>query len=302
MSAVDQLLSRLLSIENALQQLASGALNSDIEKLALRGIAVQALAVFERFVLERAQEWSSLITAKRLPPHALPGGATAADEWRSRIVDRLPRRFKNTDNSARAQLFSEIATSLKSFNEQSVVTHDIFFDWPGSSIQTKDIEDLMRLLGVKDAWADMTRLWKRVDPGLQSHVSAKNLFVEVRDTRHSAAHDATYDVAYITASSLLRNLHLMVLLFDCIGSVAVSQIATQAVLSDSVSQSIKVRSLRKDGSIWREYNSLSQTGRAFRRHNDRAAGISACTQRLKQPHDILIAFDGNRVLDWRTCL
>ena len=168
MSAVDQLLLRLRSIENALEHLSSGALDSDIEKLALRGIAVQGLSVFERFVLERAQEWSSLITGKRLPPQALPGGAAAAHEWRSRIVDRLPRRFKNTDNSARAQLFSEIAVSLKSFNEQSVVAHDIFFDWPGSNIQTQDIEDLMRLLGIKDAWADMTRLWKRVDPGLES--------------------------------------------------------------------------------------------------------------------------------------
>jgi hypothetical protein len=302
MSAVDNLLAHLSAIESALQKLSSGSVHTDIERLALRGIAVQALSAFEQFVIDRAEEWSHMINMKRLPPQALPGGVLAADEWRSRVVDRLPRRYRNTDNTGRAQLFSEIATSLKSFNEQTVITHNLFFDWPGSNIQTQDIEDLLRLLGIKDVWADMTRLWKRLDPGLQAHVTAKNLFIEVRDTRHSAAHDASYDLAYISAGALIRSLHLMALLFDCIGSVAANQISVNCSPINSVSQSICVRALRKDGLVWREFRSLSQTGRAFRRHQDRSTGIAESLQRLNPPYDILVAFDGNRVLDWRTCM
>lgn len=302
MSAVDTLLANIKSFDAALDAASSGKLCTDTERMVLRGVAVQSLSVFEDFLLSRAKEWSASITMKRLPPSSLPGGADAANEWRARIVDRLPRRFRNADSdSQRALLFAEIADSLKSFNQQTVVAHDIFFDWPGSNVQESDIEKAMALLGVKDAWSELTQLRQRLDPTLPRHLSAKSLFTDVKDNRHLAAHDPNYHLSYISVAAGVRNLKQIAMLVDCLGSVATGRILLMQTQSNQpVFQAVKARALRRDGSLWREYTTLSQSVRAFRRHSDFITGMAESGTRLTHPYDVLIAFDGSDIVEWKT--
>lgn len=301
MSAVDDFLQQYGLLTAAVDDVARGANAAHMDQLTLRGIAVQSLALFEKFVLERSGEWAALITSARIPASKLPDGATSIGLWQSRLVEGLPRRFKRvTSTTERGKLFHDLGTSLQSFGGNSMVAHDLFFDWAGSNISASDVESALSLLGVKSAWTELTRFWKRLDPGLQQHVSAKSLFEDVRDTRHEAAHNPDYNPNYVLVSSTVRNLRLLTVLFDCVGSTSVGLMLGRKSPNGSLSQSIEVRALRKDSSYWREIPNLSSPGRAFRRHRKLDLGIQECRSRLEDRVGALIVFDGNDIVEWCT--
>lgn len=273
-------------------------INQDLQNLAIRGIAVQGLCALEGFLRNRAKEWVGVLSSKRLPTQAIPDGP---DQWRNRIVDRLPRRFKNTDESARPQLFEELAKSLHSFTGPSLVAHDLFFDWPGSNVQSSDIEGTVSLFGVKNGWGEMTQLWKKVDPTYPStsQTSARTLFDEIASTRHRAAHSADLGVGLLNAQSVTRHVLILALLFDCICSTGVGLMCSQQSPQKTLAGRIQVRKVKRDGKCWSEF-APDRTSRAYRRHGDLQAALVQSSGRLKPPYEIVVAYDGNRIVDWRT--
>jgi len=297
-SAVDQLLTRLGHVDEIVDFASHpivGTPQSVVDGL-LRSSAIQALAALEAFVRSRAVEWSASLTAARVSPSNLPGGV---EVFQSRLIRTFPKRYTDTEVGMRGQLASEFSTTLASFSTGSVDAHALFFEWIGSNMQSADVETILNLVGIDRPWGDMTALWKKIDPATPA-ASAKTLFTSVTDLRHPAAHQASPALPLANIQTLSRNTLLTALLIDAIVSTSIDDLAAGRPLRKAIGNQIPIRKLEKDGKKWSE--TVAKSKRAIRRHDTLALAIKDSAPRAKKGGELLIAFDGPTICDWRTLI
>lgn len=298
MSAVDALLGRLSGIDEAVDSLAVGSQEqppSAVSQTLVRGVAVEGLVTLEQFIRDRSEEWVTALSAARILPGALPGGPGLLQE---RIVDNLPRRYRDEPVGSRAQLVQSLATSLGSFSTGSLVAHTIPFGWAGSNIQTGDIEAILTLVGVKNPWGEVTALWARVDPRFPGNVSARSLLDAVARMRHDAAHLASPPLPLANIQTITRNVLLLAVCLDGLVSRSIRNIAAGNTLGKIVGSAVPIRRLLRDGTVWREYKPEA-TSRALRRHQSLGSALSEASTRARADAELVLALSGNDIVNWR---
>jgi hypothetical protein len=264
---------------------------------AFRGAAIQGLSDFEQFVRERASEWAAYLTQARIPASQLSGGTVP---YSNRIVQTLPRRFRDLDNAARPVLVNELAQTLMSFSTGSLVGHDLFFSWPGSNIQTSDVETMVILVGLAKGWSELTAIWKVVDPRFPGNVSAESLVRNFAELRHTAAHDPDAAMDLLSVSTVTRNVKMSALLLDIAISHSLTRAARGNTITPGLASQLRVRKLQRDGSKWPEF--LPGGKRAYRRHSVLSVAVSEAAVRAKANDEVLLVLDGNDLVDWRAQL
>lgn len=299
MAAVDQLLARLSRLDEVVDFIAStptGTPASVVEN-AGRAVAVQGLSAFEQFLRERGTEWSSALTQARIPATHLAGGIVP---YSDRIVQTLPRRFRDLDDPARSALVDALARTLTSFSNGNLVGHDLFFAWTGSNIQTSDVESIMSLVGYGKGWGELTSAWKELDPRFPGNASAESVMKGFASLRHAAAHQVDGVLDPIAISATTRNVKLAALLVDVAVSHALHVMRQGDQVRSGLGAQLQVRRIIRDGSQWPEYGPSAQ--RAFRRHRSLTDAVREASGRASSNAEVLIALDGNEIIDWRTAI
>jgi hypothetical protein len=296
MAAVDELLTRLSAMDAAVDFISNppASASQDVLDMTASGLAVAGLVAVESFLRSRAEEWVTAIGAARIGPAALPGGS---QQYERRLIETLPRRFRDTDVPFRPALLEDVGRSLTSLTSNVLVPHGVVFAWAGSNIQEADVESLLAMLGVNQAkaWGELTSIWSRVDIRYPQ-TSAKSLFSAVATLRHEAAHQAKPNLPIANLASLSRSVRMLCLCIDALGSLGVFQLK-QGSASPVVGSSTKIRKIQRDGSKWPEYS--PGVRRAFRRHASRHVAVAAASGRSMTAGELLLVYDGFEILDWR---
>lgn len=296
MAAVDRLLERLQVLDEVVDFAgASGRTPQPVKDHALRAVAIQGLSAFERFVLDRGTEWASHLTNARIPASHLVGGTVA---YSDRIVQTLPRRFRDLDDVDRGRLVQQLAQTFASFSTGSVVGHNLFFSWSGSNVQTADIGNMLQLVGLSRGWQELTAAWKVLDPRFPGNASAESTMQSFAKLRHALAHDVDALIDPLSVSAVTRNVRITALLFDVCVSEALRYICLGQPIPANLGSGLKRRTIQKDGNAWPEYP--PRASRAFRRHNDLTVALSEAAARARTQGEVLVALDANEIVDWRT--
>ncbi|PYY44010.1 hypothetical protein DEJ03_12650 [Curtobacterium sp. MCLR17_043] len=298
MAAVDDLLLRLGRIDTVVDEAAkmSGVTSPELVDHALRGVAVQGLSSFEQFLRDRGSEWADHLTQARISAASLSGGTLAFSD---RIVQTLPRRFRDLDDSQRSTLVQELATTMTSFSSGNLVGHDLFFAWSGSNVQTSDVDGIVRLVGLK-GWGDLTAAWKVLDPRFPGNASAEKIMKDFSSQRHMYAHQVDASINPTAVSTITRNVKLTAMLLDMVVSAALQQIARGLTVPTGIGNSLTLRHITRDGSYWSEFP--PSKARAYRRHASLGEALSAATPRARAKDEVIVVFDQNDIVDWRAAI
>jgi hypothetical protein len=296
-AAVDRLLERLNSLDEVTDYATSNSHTpQSVKDHALRAVGIQGLSAFERFVRDRGSEWASHLTSARIPATHLRGTVAYSD----RIVQTLPRRFRDLEDVDRSRLVEELASTLTSFSAGSLVGHDLFFAWSGSNVQTTDIEDMVKLVGITRGWRELTSAWKVLDPRFPGNASAESTMKTFASVRHTLAHNVDAVVDPIIVSAVTRNVRLTALLFDVCVSEALKAICLGQPVPTNLGSVLKRRTIVKDGKSWPEYP--PGAGRAFRRHGSLSVALAETGLRARQRGEVVVALDANEIVDWRASI
>jgi hypothetical protein len=297
LSSVDDFLQRLANVDESVDLLSgSVGLSVGVVDSLSRGIAVNGLIALEQFVRDRADEWVTVITAARVSPTAMPGGAIILQD---RLAQVLPRRLRDAQPAQRAQLIADLSRTLASFSSSAFVAHSLPFNWSGSNIQVADLEAILAMVGLlKEPWGQVTALWSRVDPRFPGNVNARSLFEAVADPRHGAAHSANASLPLANLQNITRSARLLGLCFDVLVSSGIRQMCRGVSPVRVLGGSVPLRKVLRDGQVWREYNPGS-TARAFRRHASLSVAMSDAATRASAAGELVLARDGNDIVDWR---
>jgi len=297
MAAVDELLARLAVIDEAVDFISnppSGVAQAVVDGTSC-GVAVSGLVAVEAFLRARAEEWVTVISAARIGPATMPGGS---QQYERRLVETLPRRFRDTDVASRPALLEEVGKSLTSLTATVLVPHGVVFSWPGSNVKEADVESLFAMLGVNQSrvWNELTSVWASVDSRYPGTTSAKSLFVSVAGLRHEAAHRASPNLPIANLAALARTIRNLCLCIDALGSHAVLQLK-MGFAPPVTGGSIKMRHIRREGNWWPEYGPGS--ARAYRRHSSKSVAVTGASTRAMTAAELLVVKDGLEILDWR---
>lgn len=295
MAAVDRLLERLRVLDEVVDfTITSTATPQPVKDHALRAVAIQGLSAFERFVRDRGSEWASYLTSARIPATHLIGGTVA---YSDRIVQTLPRRFKDLDDTDRGLLVEQLAETLASFSTGSVVGHELFFAWSGSNVQTSDIGAMIELVGLSRAWQELTAAWKVLDPRFPGNASAESTMKSFAQLRHALAHNVDALIDPLAVSAVTRNVRVTALLFDICVSEALKHIGLGQPIPAGLGSHLQRRTIQRDGNVWPEYAPGSV--RAYRRHGSLVTALSEASARARSRGEVVVALDANEIVDWR---
>lgn len=299
MSAVDRLLNRLAELDQVTDYAATAdpAVPKVVLDSALRSIAIQGLSIFEQFLRERGAEWAAAFSHARMPASRLTGGTTPYSE---RIVLTLPKRFRDQDPKTRPDLVRELAETLTSFSSGNLIGHDLFFAWPGSNVQTADIESMARLLGLSRGWGDLTGVWLRLDPRAPSKTSLESIMTGFAKLRHQAAHDPVATIDPLAVGAVTRNVKLVSLTVDISFSTMIHQLCRGVSAPGQLAACPPIRKVIRDGTKWPEYGPGRSKARL--RHATQEAATTAASGIAARHGEALLIYDGNEVLDWRGLL
>ena len=298
MAAVDDLLLRLARIDTVVDEAAksSGVTSPELIDHALRGVAVQGLSSFEQFLRDRGSEWAAHLTQARISAATLSGGTLAFSD---RIIQTLPRRFRDLDDGQRSTLVEELALTMTSFSSGNLVGHDLFFAWSGSNIQPSDVEGIVKLVGLK-GWGDLTAAWKVLDPRFPGNSSAEKIMKDFSSQRHTYAHQVDASINPMAVSTITRNVRLTAMLLDMVVSAALQHIARGSAVPNGVGSSLTMRQITRDGSVWSEFPP-SKT-RALKRHASLQDALIAATPRARANDEVIVVFDQSEIVDWRAAI
>lgn len=295
MAAVDRLLERLRVLDEVVDfASASAHTPQSIKEHALRAVAIQGLSAFESFVRDRGAEWASHLTRARIPATHLTGGTVA---YSDRVVQTLPRRFRDLEDVDRGRLVEDLARTFASFSTGSLVGHDLFFSWSGSNVQSSDLADMIKLVGLTRGWQELTAAWSILDPRFPGNASAESTMKSFAQLRHSLAHDVDAVIDPLSVSAVTRNVRVTALLFDICVSEAIHHICLGQPLPTNLGSGLKRRTVQRDGNYWPEYP--PGAGRAFRRHGSLATALSESAVRARTRGEVVVALDANEIIDWR---
>ncbi|WP_286308460.1 hypothetical protein [Agromyces mangrovi Wang et al. 2018] len=264
---------------------------------AARSVAIQGLSAFEQFLRERGVEWSEALTQARIPASRLAGGIVP---YSDRIVQTLPRRFRDLDDSSRTSLVEDLAKTLTSFSYGNLVGHELFFAWSGSNIQTADVQGMLDLVGYSKSWSEVTSAWKELDPRFPGNSSAESIVHRLARLRHTAAHQVDAVLDPIAVSTTTRNVKLAAMLVDIAISHALHLMCLGEVVKPGLGAQLRVRRILRDGTRWPEYGPSAK--RAHRRHSSMDEAVREASARAKAHSEILLALNGNEIVDWRSTL
>lgn len=299
MAAADKLLARLAAIDQVVDYAATApsGVPAGVLEHAVRGASVQGLSAFEQFVRDRALEWSGYLTSARVPASRLPGGTIP---FSNRVVQTLPRRFRESEDTARPALVQELSATLASFSGSVLVGHDLFFAWAGSNIQTSDVADMVSLVGLDRGWSELTALWSKIDPRFPGNASAESQMKNFAELRHTAAHRVDAVLDPLAVNAITRNVKITAILFDVAVSHCLKSACEGVSVSSGLSSRVVVRRVVRDGAKWPEYS--PGISRALRRHSSYAGALAASSARATNNGEILLVFDGYDILDWRASI
>ncbi|MGP5132284.1 hypothetical protein [Brachybacterium tyrofermentans] len=299
---MDNLLANLVKLDLATDHIASRSHPSDsaaqiVDDLAFRGILIQGLSSFEEFLRERRVEWVAALTAARLSPERLPGGAAIVSD---QIVKQLPKYFYNSASSDRSVVASEIGRTFETLTKGTFVAHEVMFAWPGSNVQTSDIESMVSQLGVKSGLASVNNIWDLVVGGRPSGSTVANLIDSFAKPRHSAAHNVLAAPDPIAVRGVTRSVRIASLLIDSCISLAVVRIqeggATGGGQLKNLADGVRLRKIDRDGIKWAER--APGVSRAFKRHDTLENAMLAAAGRARPKKEILVAYEGGEVVNW----
>ena len=297
MSAVDDLIKRLESIDRAVSKLADPTLEAELACHIQRGVAVHGLVCIEAFLRERMHEWVSMLAAARISPAQLPGGRT---RYETRMLEVLVRKLRDADNSKaeiRSALIDDTSRSLNSLRSSTFVPHYLGFMWMGSNVQVSDIESIVAVVSAiapDKVWARLTGIWQSVDKFVPHTTSLRFVFNQIADMRHSAAHDADFAVPVPNLQTLTRNVKLVCLCIDIAVTFSLHDLSHASLPYKTPGS----RRLIPAKSCWRECEPGKKN--AFKRHTDLEAAIREACVRAASSRQVLLVMDSSEnVLDWR---
>ncbi len=303
MSAIDNLLTRLDSIDRAVAAINDGDVTeAPIVDHLVRGIAINGLVSVEQFLKERTVEWASIITAARIPPANLPGGTAP---YESRLIEVLPRRIQDIEYASTAQrsaLLEEVGKSLTSLYSGILAPHPLAFMWTGSNLRAGDVEIMVALIvgcSHDKVWGRLTRIWQLVDKYFPGNTSLRSVLEQLAEFRHAAAHKESPAIPLPNLRATSRNAKLVCLCVDVAVSIGLRDLMRPVAPPKGGGQpSIPIRRIVKNGSKWSEYS--PGRAQALKRHSSLTEAIQAAGERARRSGELVLALDSSDdIIDWR---
>jgi hypothetical protein len=269
-------------------------------RIIRNGLAVQCFNIFEDFVKARTGEILANIAGATLPFGSLPQALQmAATVHTIKAIDFQLKLHDAADRIRYAQDYSEKVSSTKSPAGQLA---EIAFFHAAPNISKEHFKDALGAFLVASPWPQVSGLCSRL--GI-SAMPAENVFKNLAQRRHTAAHKADASVSEVDLTQSLLDATGLAVSFDILLSQSARQMAKVSspiaagteLISDHLS--IPLRFIRFHNS---RFGEIKEGGkRFFRTHSDSAALIPEAAARSLKENGALIVFDsGGLICDWST--
>jgi hypothetical protein len=186
------------------------------------GLAVTTFAAFEDFMRLRLREVASWLTSQNIPFSGYPTGLQNAPVVRApHVLASMMKR--DASDPAVPIAFQELGAAWTSMNGGGAwLLPHVALLWEGSNLGAGTALEIVQLFGVVGAWADITGVAKGAG---FSVLPTSNLFGEIADRRHSAAHDASFDADILLLRATPGNLTSFAFAVDTLISSAARMIS-----------------------------------------------------------------------------
>jgi hypothetical protein len=269
---------------------------NEAARLTRNGLAVVGLAIFERYVRDRSSELLSALSGQlslSMLPKPLQDAVTR-DIWglTAGLVKTMDRGGEDPLPLIHrtSQAIASTATSPANLAEISLL-------WMGSNMSKSHLADVLRRLGAKDGWQEMTALSLRAGfPASDMCVVMKSLL----DDRHRAAHRADADISLIALRTVPRNTLALAMAFDSIASRAARLCREQNALylraNSPLASAIPLAFLDDAGGGTFEEH-LEGASKIYV-HRDLISARTAAIKRAARPRAVVVQRDRNHIPCW----
>lgn len=262
--------------------------HNDVAKMLRNGLAVVGFAALEDFVKSRTSEVLSEIGSSGVPFHDLPEGLRIATTYEA--ITALSYQLSLRPKTDRITYFQDHAQKLASTASTAYDLTPLAFGYSQANLQEDVVKEILKSFLITDPWGQMTQLASRL--GLAA-LPLNETFKGAALRRHRAAHVAHADTPQTDLAQYVKEALAIAIGFDtlltrslgCIRAHDRNYLTSRTSIN---SASIKIRSIRSAGTVWKEFIEGRRT--AVKVETDLAQLLPSARTRARSAKDLLIQF------------
>lgn len=276
------------SIEAVTNKTLADKAHNDVAKMLRNGLAVVGFAALEDFVKSRTSEVLSEIGSSGVPFRDLPEGLRVATTYEA--ITALSYQLSLRPKTDRISYFQDHAQKLASTASTAYDLTPLAFGYSQANLQEDVVRDILKSFLITDPWGQMTQLASRL--GLVA-LPLNETFKGAALRRHRAAHVAHADTPQTDLAQYVKEALAIAIGFDTLLSRSLGCIRTHdqnylAGRTPISSTSIKIRSIRNAGAVWKEF--IEGRRKAVKVETDLSPLLTAARTRAISANDLLVQF------------
>ncbi len=285
------------SIEAVTNKTLTDKAHNDVAKMLRNGLAVVGFAALEDFIKSRTSEVLSEIGSTAIPFRDLPPKLQIATTYDA--IDALSYQLSLKPKNERITFFQDHAQKLASTSSAAYDLTPLAFGYSKANLQDDTIKEILSSFLIIDPWGQMTQLASRL--GLVALPLAET-FNGAALRRHRAAHVAHADTPQTDLTQFVKEALAIAIGFDALITRSLAHIRAHdrqyLCGTNKISlASIKIRSIRSSGVVWRE--SLEGRTTAVKIEQNLELLLPATRTRAISAKNLLVQFDANgKIAHW----
>lgn len=290
-------LERSASIEAVTNKTLTDKAHNDVAKMLRNGLAVVGFAALEDFVKSRSSEVLSEIGSTGIPFHELPEKLKIATTVGS--IKALSYQLNLRPPTDQITYVQEHAQKLASTGSTAYDLTPLAFGYSEANLKDEGVKEILKSFLINDPWGQMTQLASRL--GLAA-LPLNETFKGAALRRHRAAHVGHADTPQTDLAQYVKEALAIAIGFDTLLTRSLGHIRAHdrnylAGRSSISSTSIKIRSIRSVGAVWKEFIEGRRT--AVKVETDRTQLLTAARARARSQKNLLVQFGNTgEVLFW----
>lgn len=288
---------RSLKIEAVASKPLTEQAHNDVARMLRNGLAVVGFAALEDFLKTRTSEVLSEVGRTHVPFRDLPEKLRFATTFEA--ISALSYQLSIRAKADRVTYVQEHAQKIASTatGAYELTPHALGYDQ--ANLPEDAIRAVLKSFLIDDPWGEMTRLASRI--GLIA-LPLEETYRSAALRRNRAAHVAHADTPQTDLVQFTREALAIAISFDALLSRALDRMHSidQAYLRGTArisAASISLRSVRQDGTVWRETTEGRATAVKVERNFDVLVPLARA--RAAGAKDLLVVYDtGGEIKSW----
>ncbi len=279
------------SIEAVTNKTLTDKAHNDVARMLRNGLAVVGFAALEDFVKSRTSEVLGEIGSTGIPFRDLPEGLRIATTYEA--ITALSYQLSLRPKADRITYFQDHAQKLASTASTAYDLTPLAFGYSQANLQEDAVKEILKSFLINDPWGQMTQLASRL--GLAA-LPLNETFKGAALRRHRAAHIAHADTPQTDLAQYVKEALAIAIGFDTLLTRSLGHIRAHdrnylTGRTSISSASIKIRSIRRTGTVWKEF--IEGRSAAVKVERDLAQLLPATRTRAISAKDLLVQFGSN---------